>query len=339
MPSIREVAKKANVSAATVSRVLNNNKNVKEETYDNVLKVIEEMDYTPNMLGVNLKNGSNNLIVVIVPVISNPFYSTLVDGIENCAAYHGYKILTAVTNGVMEKEIEYYEMAKNKLADGVLALTSALDAETLNKYAEKIPIIRCSHNPVGTNVPMVGIDDEKAVCDVVNYLYECGRRNIAYMGISKDAESSITPFYRESGYRNAIKELGLPFDSDMIAYSGYEYFSGLVESEKLIKAHPEIDAIVCATDIMAFNAIRTLQFNGKHVPSDVAVTGFDNSTYSLLSSPKITSVDQANYETGYRAMESLYRQISTGKIEDKVINIPHRIVKRESTDSNCKKIN
>lgn len=332
MPSIKEVAKKAKVSVATVSRVLNNSSSVKEETSKKVMKVIEEMNYTPNMLGVNLRNSSNNLIIVTVPVISNPFYSALVDGITNCASYHGYNILIAVTNGVLEKEIEYYEMARFKLADGVLALTTAADADTFNEYAAKVPIVRCCYNPEGANTTIVSIDNEQAIYEMVTYLYKLGRRHIAFMGISKDAESGLEPFYREKGYRRAMNELGLDIQKDLIINSNYEYYAGIEECKSLINTNLDIDAIVCATDVIALNTVRTLQDLGKIVPDDVCVTGFDNSTYSLISLPQITSIDQASYETGYRAMESLYQHITGEKVDSEVICVPHRIVERESTN-------
>ena len=331
MSSIKEIAKKANVSTATVSRVLNDSSTVKPETKKKVLDTIDRFDYSPNMMGVNLRNGSNKIIVTVVPSISNPVFSAMCDGVENCAAYHGYRILIAVTNGIVDKELEFYEMVKNKLADGVLSLSSTLDVATVNTYVSKIPMVSCSNTFINHNVPLVTIDNEQAVYDVVKYLYDTGKRKIAYMGIDKKVERDTFASLRERGYRRAVKELKLEFEPDMVINSGYDYFSGQEESEKLIKLHPDLDAIVCATDIMAFNTIKTLELNGKRVPDDISVTGFDNGDFSLISSPQITSIDQANYETGYRAMEALWRQITTGTVEKQMIFIPHRIVKREST--------
>ena len=329
MASIGEVADLARVSVATVSRVLNNSPKVKEETRQAVKAAIEELHYVPNMLGVGLRRSQSGVVIVLLTTISNLFYASMVEGVAACAAQYGYRILLASTNGLVERELEFYDMAQLRLAEGVLAVAPSASMSDINRYAKEVPIVRCCRHPDGVNTPMVLTNDEQSAYETVQYLLGLGHRHIAFMGIHASYEFVSSD--REKGYRRAMAEAGVVVPEGWIVRSGYDFSAGLSESEELFKRHPELDAILCSTDIMAFNTIKSLKRMGIRVPQDVSVTGYDDSPFAMLSTPQITSVNQNSYDIGYRAMERLYLKINNPQMEDDIQFVPHTLSVREST--------
>lgn len=334
MASIGEVAALARVSVATVSRVLNNSPKVKEETRQAVMEAIEELHYVPNMLGVGLRRKQSGVVIVQLTTISNILYASMVDGVAACAAKYGYRILLAGTDGILQRELEFYDMARLKLAEGVLALTTNASANDINRYAAEVPIVRCCRHPDGANTSMVLTDDEQSAYETVRYLLGLGHRNIAFMGIRSSYE--FVSLDREKGYRRAMEEAGISVPDGWIIHSGYDFSAGLSESAVLFSCYPELDAIFCSTDIMAFNTIKSLKKMGIRVPEDVSVTGYDDSPFAVMSSPQITSVNQNSYEIGYRAMERLCLKISNPQLKDDVQFVSHKLSVRESTAINQK---
>lgn len=329
MASIGEVADLARVSVATVSRVLNNSPKVKEETRQAVKAAIEELHYVPNMLGMGLRRSQSGVVIVLLTTISNLVYAAILEGVAACAAQYGYRILLASTNGLIERELEFYEMAQFRLAEGVLAVSPSASMSDINRYAKKVPIVRCCRNPDGVNTPIVLTNDEQSAYETARYLLGLGHRNIAFMGINASYEFVSSD--REKGYRRAMAEAGIVVPEGWIVRSDYDFSAGLSESEELFKRHPELDAILCSTDIMAFNTIKSLKRMGIRVPQDVSVTGYDDSPFAMLSTPQITSVNQNSYDIGYRAMERLYLKINNPQMEDDIQFVPHTLSVREST--------
>mgnify|MGYP004713178709 FL=1 len=329
MASIGEVARRAQVSVATVSRVLNHSDKVREETREAVMRAIDELHYTPNMLGIGLRRCASGVVIVSMTTMSNLLYATMVEGVNACAAQHGYRVLLSVTDGDPAREREAYEMARLKLAEGVLALTTVIDGDTLNRYAAEIPIVRCCRHPLEAQVAAVLTDDREGAYEAVCRLRELGRRRIACMTIASELE--VVGSDREEGYRRAMQEGGLPVPEGYVVYSGYAFSAGLEESRRLLEAHPKVDAVFCATDIMAFNTIKVLHSLGRRVPEDVCVIGYDNSPYALLSSPPMTSVDQDSFRIGYRAMERLLAKMAGEDDTADTRFVPHCLVERAST--------
>lgn len=329
MATIGDVARCAGVSVATVSRVINEENNVSEKTRKTVLRAIEELQYVPNMLGVGLRKNQSNMIIVLMNTISNIIYANMMEGISASAAARGYRIIIGNTNGLPESEQDYCEIAKKKLADGVILLSPSMTTRTVNKYADNFPVVVCGCMAGNLKAPAVLNNDDQAAYDATCYLLNHGHKHIGFMGLN---DGSLTAQNRESGYRRALRQAGIADEERYIIRSGYDFSSGEVETHELLERTRNMDAVFCATDLLAFNTIKTAQKMGYAVPKDISVIGFDDSAYALLSSPTITTVQQNLYEIGYQAMERMYALLQVGKRSNpRVQYVPHKIVVRDST--------
>ena len=179
MANIQQVAQKAGVSVATVSRVLNNTASVSPKTRLKVEKAIKELNYEPSMLGRNLRNSESRLLLVLIPSISNPFYTEIINGIENIAINNNYNILLCETDSNPKRENIYFNMVKNKLADGIISMDPTVNRQKLNELAENHAIILCSEYEEGTTIPYVTIDNELAAYQAVKHLIKIGNKKIA----------------------------------------------------------------------------------------------------------------------------------------------------------------
>ena len=336
MATIEEVAKLAGVSVATVSRVINKKNNVTKNTQNNVMSAIDELNYTPNMLGINLRKSQSGLILVLLTTISNIFYAEMVNGIADCAEQLNYNIMLGNTNGYLHKERAFCEIAKSKLADGIIFTSSVIDEKEINEYARNVPAVLCGGNYANVNVPLVVTNDVQASYEAVKYLIDLGHRKIGFIG--SDILTDSASIGREKGYRKALNEASIIIDDTWIARCPYDFTAGLEGTKALLTQHPDMDAIFCMDDICAFNAIKMAKEMHIRVPEDLSVVGFDDSPYALLSSPTITTVRQQGYQLGYYAMKTLYEQ---SQIKESLRNntatyIKHELIIRQST-APCKR--
>jgi LacI family repressor for deo operon, udp, cdd, tsx, nupC, and nupG len=190
LTTISDVAKAAGVSVATVSRVINGIANVSPETTAKVTKVIQELDYRPNLLGRNLRRTKSERILVLLPNISNPFYSEIVKGIEDVANRNGYSIMLCNTNSDIKREKKYIKMLKTRLADGAILMASEISCEELTELSKEVFMVQCCEYKEGIPVSHVSIDNEKAAYKATKHLISLGHRKIAFIGANNQFLSS-----------------------------------------------------------------------------------------------------------------------------------------------------
>lgn len=325
LATIKDVAKKAKVSVATVSRVLNDDDVVAAATKKKVLKVIESLDYTPNLLGRNLRRLETKKILVLLNTISNQFYSRIVRGIEECARNEHYSVMICATRGDVEIEKSYLDLLRTKLCDGAIFLSAEADGETLSRELSSFPVVQACEPKEGFVTPTVSISNETAAYEAVCYLIKKGHSEIAFLG-GNIYQSSVD---RENGFRRALGEAKIPVNEELIINEGFSVNSGIRGAKALLKGKLPT-AVFCVSDSCAAGVIKELTSCGIEVPKDISVMGFDDTQISQVFIPSITTTRQPQYEIGYQAMSLLLEKISNIQSENRRIILKHEIVERES---------
>lgn len=327
MATIKDVAKLAKVSVATVSRVINGENNVSSDTKKRVVQAVKNLNYSPNMLGRNLRRLETKKILVLLNTISNQFYSRVVKGIEQCANKQNYTVMVCMTHGDVSIESTYIEMLKTKLVDGAIFLTSEAEPKKLTQELNGINVVQACETNLQFDVPKVSIDNEKAAYEAVSYLIQRGHKKIAYFGAGDIYNSSVL---RCIGYKRALCENHIYLKNEWIFKEGFSFNSGIRAAKKLIDQKDSPTAIFCASDSCAAGAIKTLALNGINIPDDISIMGFDDTQLSQIYMPSITTTRQPQYEIGYKAMEMLLKRINKKSIENKNVILGHQIIERDS---------
>lgn len=323
--NIKDVAKMANVSVATVSRVLNKTRHVSEEIEKAVLEAARELGYTPNLLGKNLRQKCTGIILVMMSTLTNSFCSKVVTGIANEAEKHNYHIMICATNGLPEKEKIYLGLVKNRMADGMIVLNSTLSADEMSLISNHAAIVQCSEYTASENTPFVSIDNGLAAKDACEHLILNGRKRILFIGVDN---SLISSHLRMEGYRQALSCHGLPFDPGLVLYSNYGYRNTMRVVDRYLEEGHTFDAVFAISDRMAAGAVSALRKHGLTVPENIEVIGFDNTDIAYMVEPPLTTVSQPQTEMGKRAFSILYDKLNGGEPENVIL--PHKLIVRKS---------
>ncbi|PAV31236.1 LacI family transcriptional regulator [Virgibacillus profundi] len=327
MATIQEVAKKAGVSAATVSRVLNNRTTVTEKTRNKVDQAIKELNYEPSVLGRNLRNSESRLLLVLIPSISNPFYTKIINGIEDRAIEQGYNILLCETDSNPKRETIYFNLLKNRLADGIILMDPTVNQESLLELASSHPIVQCSEFDENEIISYVSIDNELAAYHAVRHLIKLGQEKIAFINFN---ENFLYARERRRGYERALKEFGLEIESNWIYNTtqlGFE--NGQQAMRKLLNQNNRPTAVFAVSDVLAIGALKEIQSSGLKVPEDIAIIGFDKISFSNMTHPTLTTIAQPMYQMGVLSANMLIKKIKGDQVENMILD--HELIIREST--------
>lgn len=329
--SIKDVAREADVSIATVSRVLNEIDVVNDDTKQRVLDAIKKLKYRPNIVARSLKTQRTRTIGIIIPDISSQFYPEIVRGAEDVSNIYNYNIILCNADKDTEKEVEYLMVLREKMVDGVLYMSSSMEEDVIDTINQlEVPIVLIETQDKDKLFPSVTIDNEKAAYEAVTYLVNKGNKKIAYIGTSENAINASA--LRYVGYKRALIESGLEVEEDSVYFSGLKSKDGY-EGMSSIISKTSVDAVFCASDDIAIGAINALRDNNIRVPEDVDIVGFDDSYAAAMYYPKLTTVAQPTYDMGSVAMRMLIKIIDKKELEQKYYVLPHQLVKRNS----CKK--
>jgi LacI family transcriptional regulator, repressor for deo operon, udp, cdd, tsx, nupC, and nupG len=328
MATIQDVAKEAGVSVATVSRVLNNSPSVSPDTRKNVLAAIKTLNYQPNLLGRNLRRMETRMILVLLPNISNSFYSKIVKGIEDVAHSNGYNIMLCNTNLDKQREKLYLDLLKNRLADGVIFMAPELNKKELNEIGKQFPVVQCCEYIKGANVSHVTIDNNQAAKKMVKHLISLGHKRIAMISCKN---KFVSTYEREEGYKKALEECGIAPEASLIKYGDFTFKSGLDAMKQILNASEKPTAVFTISDMMAIGAIKAIKSWGLKVPEDIAVAGFDNVSFASMYDPALTTISQNQYALGCTAMDLLLEIIRKDIKQPQELILDHELILREST--------
>lgn len=322
-----DVAKKASVSPATVSRVLRQPDLVNKKTREKVLRVIDELNYKPHMIASQFRTQETKTILVIVPDITRPFFSEVLRGIEHTAVKNGYQVILGDTENNIEREKEYVELMYKKQADGVLLLTARMDSKSLKQLADAFPMVLACEYVDELDIPTVSIDNISGARKLTDHLINAGHKKIAYISGPMNV---ILSRDRLRGFQQAMAQYDLPVDPSYIQEGDYEIESGYNQMVKLLALEDPPTAVFVFNDEMALGTIKAVQDHGLKVPEDIAVVGFDNLKMATIFSPQMTTIDQPKYEIGQRATDMLLTLMKGGSLKKKKIVMKDELIIRES---------
>ncbi|WP_121640723.1 substrate-binding domain-containing protein [Virgibacillus sp. Bac330] len=327
--TIKDVAREANVSIATVSRILNNTgKGYSDKTKQHVMQTIEQMGYFPNAIARSLINNESGTIGVLFPAVSGMVSAEMLHGIEAAAQVYGKSVFVCNTLSDPDKTKHYLQLLYEKQVEGVIFASGRL-TKNFQKIVKQmnVPFVTLSGISDLKNIPEIKVDDLKATYDATNYLIKHGHTKLAM--VSGPPHDLIAGTPRMEGFKQALNDANLPCKSSQISWSSAFYFEdGKHAFRSIMKSHPEITAIVAASDEMAAGVISEANAQGIRVPEDVSVIGYDNTKLATMTVPSLTTVSQEFDVMGYRAGELLCQCI-TGEDMDSII-MEHKIIERES---------
>lgn len=325
--TIYDVAREAGVSMATVSRVVNGNPNVKPATRKKVNEVIERLDYRPNAVARGLASKRTTTVGVIIPSVSNVFFSSLARGIDDIAVMYKYNIILANSDENPEKEVQVFNTLLAKQVDGIIYLGNTMTEQLRNEIARtSTPVVLAGTVAQGKEFSTININYLQAVREATEKLLESHRKIALITGPS---DHEINKDHYVVGYTEALKEKGIEVDSDLIIQGEFGLDSG-PDLYGQIKATGASAAIV-HDDLVAVALLNALQDKGVKVPEDFEIITSHNSTYCQIVRPQLSSIQLPLYDLGAVAMRLLTKIMAKEEIKDTNVILPHKIVERGST--------
>jgi LacI family transcriptional regulator len=336
MSTISDVAKRAGVSAMTVSRVINGTGKTRAETRARVEAAIEELGYVPNALARQLRSKRTKTIALVVSDISNPFFTTIARGVEDFVVGHGFSVMFCNTDEDAAEEEQYLLMLIERQVDGVLLVPSRSSGESFELlHSHRTPVVVIDRRVDTHAVDSVRCDSEAGAHALVKHLVELGHRRIAVLTGSPGTSTSMD---RVAGARRAVDEAGLALPGTMVHYGSYNYGRSnqadgyRMALDMLATPGPLPTAVFCANNFIAYGAIRALREAGIRVPDDMSVVAFDDLPEEWISEPFLTVARQPAYDIGHRA-ESLLMDHITGAQAPAGVSVilPFELVIRRSS--------
>ena len=328
--TMKDIAEMAGVSKATVSMVMSKkDASISDATRIRILKIAKEMSYIPNSIARSLSTKKSGTIGIILPDITNPFFSEMARAIEDEAERLEYNLIICNTDNDKDKEEKYIELLISKLIDGVIFMSGG-------KSNESITLLK------NNNVPFVLVDryiegykddygvfclNKQGVIDGIKYLYEKGNRKIVFV---KGRESIEVSKQRLEGYIDAMKNYGI-YDKKYIFEGDFNVEGGINATEKIISIFQDIDAIFYSNDMMALGGMKILFRNGYKIPRDISIIGFDNIHISEIIEPELTTIAQPIYIMGKKACSILIDVINGVLPTEKQVYFETELIIRGTT--------
>lgn len=306
MVTMKDVAKRAGVSSITVSRVVNNSGYVREETRSKVEAAIKELQYVPNMLASNLRSQQSDFLALVLPDITNSFWTTIARGAEDEAWSRGYGVFICNTDNDAEKEEAYIQRLLQRRVEGVMIVptpipSSELQLERLRTHGIRFVVI---HRPlVGTTANVVRTDGESAARRLTAHLLQAGRTRVAFAGLA-----AIDPSMQERlrGYQDALQEYGIAFDESIVCLADrHPEENGFEIVTRLLKGSGPPDAILLANSRLALGGLRAIEQAGLSIPDDIMVAAFHDIRAMDPYAAKLITAVQPAYRMGQLATQQL----------------------------------
>ncbi len=329
--TIKDIARSLYISVSTVSRALTDDKNIRRETREAVLREAERLGYRRNPVAMNLKMGRTNTIGVIVPEMHTPYASQVVAGIQSVLYKNNQKVMIAESDENPDRERESLQMMEEFMVDGLIVSLCSYkhNIETYRRLAnEGVAIVFYDRIPHGMDdMPQVMVDDNNDSYFMAEHLIRLGRRRIAYLYGPDDVYNAVE---RGRGYREAMEKFQI-YDPRLIVKTGMTFADGAAAVDSLVRQGIEFDAVYAFTDTLAIGAMNRLREKGRCIPEDVAVAGFSGTELSTIVFPQLTTVEPPLTEMGQRAAELVLEKVRNPEAENRKIVLRTEMKCRAST--------
>lgn len=329
--TIKDIARSLCISVSTVSRALTDDKNIRRETREAVLREAERLGYRRNPVAMNLKMGRTNTIGVIVPEMHTPYASQVVAGIQSVLYKNNQKVMIAESDENPDRERESLQMMEEFMVDGLIVSLCSYkhNIETYRRLAnEGVAIVFYDRIPHGMDdMPQVMVDDNNDSYFMAEHLIRLGRRRIAYLYGPDDVYNAVE---RGRGYREAMEKFQI-YDPRLIVKTGMTFADGAAAVDSLVRQGIEFDAVYAFTDTLAIGAMNRLCEKGRCIPEDVAVAGFSGTELSTIVFPQLTTVEPPLTEMGQRAAELVLEKVRNPEAENRKIVLRTEMKCRAST--------
>lgn len=332
--TIKDVAKLSGVSISTVSRVINDSKPVSPEARRKVLNAIEVLGYEPNEVARSLVTKKSNLIGVIVDDIGNYYVSQIVRGIEEIGRMYNYDIVLCSSYGDADTEIRFLQLLRTKQVEGIILVSEILN-DSLVEYIEtlKIQFIYLNRYYDIPELPTISIDNKKASQMMMDYLISQGHKKILYVTQEKDIDMRVEKMKLDA-YEEAIKSIeSQNFIYEVNSHRVHGGYRMGPDIQKLVKDN-DITAIYCCQDELAIGLMNYFYDEGIKVPDDISVVGYGDISVAAIYRPTLTTIREPYYDLGAVAVRKILKSLIGDPIDDREIQLPVRLIERNS----CKKL-
>ena len=308
MPTVKDVARRAGVSPATVSNVINRKGNVSPALVESVTRAIEELGYRPNVLARGLRVSRTYTVGLVISDMLNPYFSEIAAGVERVCSGRGYTVLFCTTGDDKYAEAKHVQVLRDRQVDGIIVASTGAGNEVIEKLvADGYPVVLINRRLDGVEADSVVSDNVGGALQVMDYLVSLGHRRIAFVAGARD---SLPSRERLDGYLRGLAKAGIMVDNDIIRY-GYLKYSGGYEAAKYLLALPDRPtAIFAANDMMAIGVMDAVLEAGLTIPQDISLVGFDDTMLSSLKRINLTTVRQSYLELGEIATKMLLDKLS-----------------------------
>lgn len=315
-PTLLQVAKRAGVSPATVSRVLNNYPHIRDELRRKVTAAIAELGYEPNRVAQRLRATHSRLIGMVVTDITNPFFNTIMASIERVYFNEGFSVLMSNTTGDPQKELAYLSMMENEEVAGLIAAPTSENVDRIVELADRgLPIVIIDRRFLHGRVDMVLADNVAGARSGVEHLIHLGHQRIGHIGGPLHLTSGRE---RYQGYLDAMQAAGLPVSPDWVRFGDHGHASGYNKALELLDADPSLTAMFIENNMMTLGALNAFHDRGKRIPDDIAIVGFDDMPWSISLNPPLTVVAQPLHEIGACAATRLLERIDKPDLSPRI---------------------
>ena len=316
----------AGVSPTTVSHVLSGKRMVGEATRGNVQAAIQQLGYRPNNIARSLRTSRSRMVAVVVPDITNAFYSVLTRGLADAVYDAGYGTYVCNSDGLAERENTFVEDVLDRGVDGIVMASMNLAAGGIGPSGPGTPIVYIGGAFDHPQADLVRTDDEEGARLATAHLASRGATRIAMIQGPPEAGSA-----RDEGYRAALDASGIDFDVDLMVHGDWYRGGGYRAMQALLALPQSPDAVFCANDLTAIGAVDAIRKAGLTIPDDIAVAGFDDADVATIVSPALTTVRNPAYDAGRIAGDLLLnRMLGDYTDENRTVVLPCALVERES---------
>lgn len=329
--NLEDIAQLSGFSRSTVSRVLNNDPNVRASTRERVQEILRKVDFQPNLAARSLAAGQTRVIGLMIPMgvstmFTDPYFPMLIQGVSAACNANDYSVMLWLAEPEYERRT-INQMLHNGMIDGVVVASVLMDDPIVQAlYQSKMPFVLIGRHPTLAELSYVDVDNRASSRQLIEYLIGLGHRRIATI---TGAQNMIAGSDRLLGYMEGLTQNGIPIDMEMIIPGNFTEEGGYTAMQKLLSHRPQ--AVFVASDTMAVGALRAIQQAGLVVPDEIALAGFDNMPFAEHLTPALTTVHQPIHATGIRAAETLFELLADPDSGPVHVTMPTEIVIRQSS--------